>query len=448
MNARILFLLLIGFSNLSISQETTIIKQYSDNGLSENYQLRQSSQYTFVVNYYAPKSSPESQAAELLSSGLDIYIDKSYQIGDNNFNFNYETAQMMSEMSSLVNQGLSIFQIEQVFEGFSDKVYLKLNKLASLNWNKAEYEILGDNSEERKEMLRYFIDTELLDLKGLCRTEVLNFLENEYVLQIPDTWANKMQISSDIELPIAYQTDYFIEPLEYTLNDPVSSLENDQELSLPKSFVDDYNKQIKKKNKKKKRRKDQFSADVLALLEQNSEQLIAIQKDLVDFQKDNIERDREIRRENNDQSNVLQKQIDELKEAIYSDSRSPKDLNVYERSIAAEKVVVLFEKNSSEISSQYKLQLNKILSELIKNPDLKIMITGFADKSGNPDFNAYISQRRAEVVKKYLYKKGIANKRMLMNYLGDLSSTSENANDRRVEIEFINDIGHIELSSN
>jgi hypothetical protein len=37
---------------------------------------------------------------------------------------------------------------------------------------------------------------------------------------------------------------------------------------------------------------------------------------------------------------------------------------------------------------------------------------------------------------------------MLLNYLGDITSNSENAEDRRVEIEFINDVGQINLSSN
>ena len=76
------------------------------------------------------------------------------------------------------------------------------------------------------------------------------------------------------------------------------------------------------------------------------------------------------------------------------------------------------------------------------------MITGFADKSGDPDYNAYLSQKRASEVQTYLYRKGIPKKRMVMNYLGDISSESENAGDRRVELEFVNDLGNLELSAN
>lgn len=448
MKFRILILLLLSLTLNSFGQETAIINQYSDDGLSKNYQLRESSQYTFVVNYYAPEVSPENQAAELLSNALNLYIDKSYIISENELNFTDEPSLMMSEMSSLVNQGLGLFQITIAFNGFSDKVYTKLKKLSALNWSSVEYELLGDSPAEREEMLRYFVNVEFLDLKSVCKDEVAAFLKNEKVLSIPDAWANKMLPNNEIEEISTYQTDRFIAPLEYTLDEPVSAMDFDMEISLPKSFVTEYNKAVKKKNKKKKGKKDQFSEDVLALLQQNSDQLISIQQDLADFKKENIIRDRELKSESNTQVKVLQEQIDDLKEYIYSDNRDPKTLSVYEKTSVSDKMVVLFDKNSAALGNRNKLELNKVFDVLLKNPSTKIMITGFADKTGDPDYNAYLSQKRATEVKSYLYKKGIANKRMLLNFLGDITSISENPEDRRVEIEFINDVGQIELSSN
>ena len=447
MKTRILFLILLGLSFKTFAQDATIINQYPDNGMGENYQLKQSSQYTFVVNYYSPVVSPEEQTAELLVSALDLYLDKSYQINESELSFTNESSMMMSEMSSIVNQGLDIFQISYPFEGFSDRVYSKLKLLADLSWSNVEYELLGDNSSEREEMLRYFVNAEFLDLKSLCKSEIIEFLKNKKVMDVPDTWANKMKTSDKIEETSIYHTEQFIAPLEYTLDDPVSSTDFEPDFSMPENFVNSYNKKTKKKNKKRGK-KDQFSEDILALLTQNSEQLIAIQQDLVDFKKDNITRDRELKKESNEQVEVLQVQIDELKELIYSDERKPKALSIYEKNMASEKMVILFDKNSSSIVNKNKIELNKVFDVLLKNPSLKIMITGFADKTGDPDYNAYISEKRAREVKSYLYKKGIANKRMLLNFLGDVTSVSENSEDRRVEIEFINDVGQMELSAN
>lgn len=447
MKTRIFLFVLLGLSFNLFSQDATIINQYPDNGLGENYQLKQSSQYTFVVNYYAPIESPEVQTAELLVTALNLYLDKSYQINESALSFNKQTSLMMSEMSSLVNQGLDIFQITYSFDGFSERVYSKLKVLSDLEWSLVEYELLGENASEREDMLRYFVDIEFLDLKALCKSEIIEFLKNKKVLSVPDVWANKLRASNTLEESDVYHAEQFIAPLEYILDAPVSSTDFEPEFSMPEKFVNNYNKKAKKKEKKSRYKKDQFSQDVLALLTQNSEQLIAIQQDLVDFEKNNITRDRELKKENTEQVKLLQNQIDELKDLIYSDNRTPKALNVYEKNVSSEKMTIHFEKNSSTLFNKNKLELNKVFEVLLKNPPLKIMITGFADKSGDPDYNAYLSEKRAKEVKSYLYKKGIANKRMILNYFGDISSLSENSNDRRVEIEFINDVGQIELSA-
>lgn len=448
LKTRILILILLGLSFNSYGQDATIINQYPDNGMGGEYQLKQSSQYTFVVNYYSPVVSPEEQTADLVVSALNLYLDKSYQINESELTFTNESSMMMSEMSSIVNQGLDIFQITYPFQGFSDKVYSKLKILSDLNWSRVEYELLGDNSSQREEMLRYFVDAEFLDLKSLCRSEIIEFLKNKKVMEVPDAWANKLKANDAIEESTVYIAEQFIAPLEFTLNDPVSSTDFEPEYSMPENFINSYNKKAKKKNNKKKGKKDQFSQDVLALLTQNSDQLLSIQQDLVDFKKDNITRDRELKRESNQQVNLLQEQIDELKDLIYSDKRTPKALSVYEKNVSTEKVLILFDKNSSSLVSKNKLELNIVFDVLLKNPSLKIMITGFADKSGDPDYNAYISEKRAREVKSYLYKKGIANKRMMLNFLGDIASVSENSEDRRVEIEFLNDVGQMELSAN
>jgi outer membrane protein OmpA-like peptidoglycan-associated protein len=444
-NYRIVILFLLALSFQVQGQETTIINQFPDDGHGENYQLKQSATYTFVVNYYAPQLSPEEEAAALICSALNRYIDASYLIDESELDFNDEPALMMNEMSSIVNQGLALFQLNLNFKGFSDQIYDQLNKLEAIAWSPLEYELLGDNAVEREEMLRYFINVEFLDLKNQSENELAAFISSKKVLSIPDAWVNKMTGDEELAPPLSYKSEQFIAPLEFTLDEPTTSVDYEAEFSLPKQFVDEFNKKNKKKNKRKK---DDFSESILALLEQNSEQLISIQRDLLEFKKENIERDREIKDENNSQAIALQEQIDDLKELIYADKRNPANLSVYEKALDLDKTVIFFDKSSADLSNQYKLELNKIFDILLKNPQLQIMITGYADKSGDPDFNAYISEKRATAVKSYLYKKGIANKRMLMNYLGDIASASENSDDRRVEVEFINNVGSIDLSAN
>jgi outer membrane protein OmpA-like peptidoglycan-associated protein len=75
--------------------------------------------------------------------------------------------------------------------------------------------------------------------------------------------------------------------------------------------------------------------------------------------------------------------------------------------------------------------------DLQLNNNLRAIITGFADRTGNPEFNAWISQQRAEAVKEYLIKQGISSDRLMMNFLGDAESQFANPADRKVEVVYV-----------
>jgi outer membrane protein OmpA-like peptidoglycan-associated protein len=81
-----------------------------------------------------------------------------------------------------------------------------------------------------------------------------------------------------------------------------------------------------------------------------------------------------------------------------------------------------------------KAKLNVIVQTMLSDRTATALITGYADKSGNPELNAKISSARANTVKRYLISRGIGAKRLLVNYLGDSFSNSENEADRKVEI--------------
>ena len=99
--------------------------------------------------------------------------------------------------------------------------------------------------------------------------------------------------------------------------------------------------------------------------------------------------------------------------------------------------VVRFNKNSDELSLPYRMELNEVYHLLMIDPTRKVLLTGFADISGNPEINASISRKRALAVKTYLTRKGISTSRMIVNYLGDAASNSVNPQDRKVEIAWL-----------
>ena len=95
--------------------------------------------------------------------------------------------------------------------------------------------------------------------------------------------------------------------------------------------------------------------------------------------------------------------------------------------------------NKAELDNEGKAYLDELAALLKASPNLKLEVTGHTDDVGSPAANKKVSQRRADVVAKYLKKQGINPKRIKTTAMGDkaplVANDSENnrAKNRRVE---------------
>ncbi|QNF32039.1 OmpA family protein [Adhaeribacter swui] len=100
---------------------------------------------------------------------------------------------------------------------------------------------------------------------------------------------------------------------------------------------------------------------------------------------------------------------------------------------------IFFNKNSNQILP---LNFNNLLgcaTYLKANPNQKIQLTGYADKSGKPEYNLILSRRRVEAVSEFLQYRGIDKERILMQYFGEENSTDPVVTlDRKVILRILN----------
>lgn len=84
--------------------------------------------------------------------------------------------------------------------------------------------------------------------------------------------------------------------------------------------------------------------------------------------------------------------------------------------------------------------LKKLYEFLLDHPEVNLLIVGHTDNIGNPDYNSELSLRRAESVRAYLLKEGIATERLKIEGRGatdpiESNDTEENrALNRRIEV--------------
>jgi outer membrane protein OmpA-like peptidoglycan-associated protein len=101
---------------------------------------------------------------------------------------------------------------------------------------------------------------------------------------------------------------------------------------------------------------------------------------------------------------------------------------------------VLFKLGTPELLPIAIPALDQLAAELKERPSLKLRVSGHTDKIGEPQKNQVLSVQRAEAVKAYLVKAGIAAARITTAGYGDSRPIykSPDARNRRVEVEAIN----------
>jgi outer membrane protein OmpA-like peptidoglycan-associated protein len=100
---------------------------------------------------------------------------------------------------------------------------------------------------------------------------------------------------------------------------------------------------------------------------------------------------------------------------------------------------VYFEFDKSEITSNSKIALNKLIQIFKEYPETNLLVEGHTDDKGADSYNLSLSERRAQAVGNYLKNNGISASRLTINWYGEAQPKVENVNDanraenRRVE---------------
>lgn len=97
-----------------------------------------------------------------------------------------------------------------------------------------------------------------------------------------------------------------------------------------------------------------------------------------------------------------------------------------------------FSTNSTKLKMAEKKKFDKISEELKNDADKKAFIYGYADRTGSPEHNETLSQKRAQAVYEELKSRGVSTSQLHWEGRGvaDSDASKETlAEDRRVEIE-------------
>lgn len=104
---------------------------------------------------------------------------------------------------------------------------------------------------------------------------------------------------------------------------------------------------------------------------------------------------------------------------------------------------VTFKTGSAELNNSSYDRLNSSAQNLKDNSDLKVIVAGHTDNTGDTLNNLNLSQERAEAVRQYLVDQGVDSSRLTARGYGDTEPTAPNdtaagrAQNRRVELRVL-----------
>jgi outer membrane protein OmpA-like peptidoglycan-associated protein len=133
--------------------------------------------------------------------------------------------------------------------------------------------------------------------------------------------------------------------------------------------------------------------------------------------------------------NQMDKQAEEIKKTV----PDAKVERVGEGIVVEFSSNVLFGFDQSNLSSDAKVSLDKLVTVLNYYPDTDIEVQGHTDSKGSKAYNLSLSERRAGAVTSYLASKGISNNRTVIKGYGEAvpkysnDTESGRAENRRVE---------------
>ncbi len=150
-----------------------------------------------------------------------------------------------------------------------------------------------------------------------------------------------------------------------------------------------------------------------------------------------------------DESNTVEKQDDNLSNTDENSSEEESDTikltqDRLKRLLEDKRIEFIFSKD--RLTKKSKRVLDDVVDILKDNNSTLIEIGGHTDSSGNKQRNQKLSQRRANSVKRYLIKKGIAKDRLKAVGYGDSMPIVENNSiknrqkNRRVEFKVLGEI--------
>ncbi len=389
---------------------------------------------SIVVARYqqAPKVQVEI-LSEMISQSMRFYIQQHLVKENGQLRWDKSASLVKKELESIVKYSVKYYKFKELnaFKGFSDRAGTAISNLHGLAFSDNDPLQKSDSEQELLQKEYIFFQSKVEELYVILDVE-LGIFSNENLYSMSRSTIYEGAPTDSLLRWIEYKEGVALEPQDIEMNAATRALlekGDESHIDIDPSIVNN----------------ESYKQEVLRLVEDNSRQLeeMRLKMDrLLQGQLDLMEA------RQNETNQMLQSQINDLRSLVIelvggNESAdladvisAPGSMEIEELNLPSE-IDLFFAKNQVHLDGGAELILNEVIDILARNPSLQALITGSADKSGNPQVNLQLSKQRAQSVKDFIIESGISSQRLVTRYIGDSQSEEEGLQERKVTIEFI-----------
>jgi len=373
-----------------------------------------------IIEYYEPAHGSEvNDFLELVCGYLDAYLDQVATVSENGrIILKDKPKKILSHLNDIVRGSAYYFDYKSLedFMTFSPMVMNALTNISELDFSHSNFAAGATDKASAQNMVRLYLDKQLIDLKILVRMEIGAFGSENLLVK---------KGGSELELndsEVARLTDQYLKVGKNIPLDPIK-IESEGNGSVAYlKWQDESLLHVSGTNRTSDA--PTHEASIHGIPEPNNQpdewaqirgEIALLRNMLLDIVKMNTGQD------------LASVGVSVMTNASPESSVTnlPALVNVF------------FDSGAFNTDASGEFAINEVVDILARRPAIKVLITGYSDKTGNSVSNLKLSEKRSLGVKNALVKAGIDSSRITTRYLGDTDASKDDVSSRRVCIEFL-----------
>lgn len=386
----------------------------------------------------APAGDQALMLRPLLIAGIEQYLDQHIHFAHKGVTTDASDERMLADLNAMAAAAAREFDASEGFSGFTEPSMEQLERVTHIDWSQASFGVDAGGDQDKYLAIYFYVRSQRQELARQLRADLLPLAGVDVFAPEPvgDAFSTGRNVRVPTVCSTVYDDDNFLCALDLAVDTALAPIDGkltdeflaalavrardvvaDDPLPPGSPGTPEWQPKIRKRDRWLKAELDIIN-ERIDKLDQRKE-LWSLRDRMDDIE---------------GRISDIGLEVQEIKEGGLAATENP---IAALSDLTGRNITVRFPRNLSTLDAASRVMLNEVFEQLARSPSDRVLITGYTDRSGDPEVNLALSEQRAKTVRNYLLSRGIEPERLLVNYYGDSRSEQRDPSERRVEVEWL-----------